>query len=93
MIAEYLRRVLQYHWADRCDPSEPSSAATGRCRTFDVIAAAAPGAWAGASAPIRHVIEKSSETTGSKTFRYDLKRPMGNLLKNPRFPKAIQVLT
>ena len=28
MVAEYLRPVLQYHWADRCDPAEPSNAAT-----------------------------------------------------------------
>ena len=44
---------------------------------------------------IRHVTEKSSETMGNgpKTFRYSWRRPMGNLLKNPRFPKGTQVLT
>ena len=44
---------------------------------------------------IRHVTEKSSETMGNgpKTFRYSWRRPVGNLLNNPRFSKGTQGLT
>lgn len=43
----------------------------------------------------RQVIRRSSETTGngSETFRYCGRRPMGNLLNNPRFPRGIRSLT
>lgn len=43
---------------------------------------------------IQRVIRRSSETTGnrSETFRYSWGRPMGNLLKNPRFSKGTREL-
>lgn len=69
--------VLDVQWQASLSAVEPSR-----------NGAAFGGSW------IRRVIEMSSETMGNcpKTFRYSWSRPMGNLLKNPRFSKGTREL-